>query len=401
MSTPTQTSIVARSALQLRDSGPATVNELTHTLGLSRTSVENAMTALGDAGLIAEATAPSGRGAGRPARRFAFVADAGAVVGVDIGVASIRVAVADLAGAVTAQQTFAGVSAEQDGASKLAAVIAAVHRTLAGASVPVSRVRAIGVALPGIVDDLGRVTASVVIPEWSGIDIGSHIRQAFGCPVAVDNGVRLAAVAEHHLGVAQLVDDVLYLSVGNRIAMGLILGGRPRRGIHNAAGDIGRLAFRGLDSETGQISWRTAPTAAEVFELAREGDTAATAELDAFVTELAHGIATLVMTVDPAMIVIGGGISAAHGQLLDPLRERLPRHIGLPFTVPIAEARLGAEAAAHGALVHAFRRHAAAVYGIEGLPVPSVTPMPHDPAAEESTSPEGSDADPRPHEERQ
>ncbi|MFE6996249.1 ROK family protein [Microbacterium sp. NPDC057659] len=382
MSSPAPTPIVARAALQLRDGGAATVNELATTLGLSRTSVENAVGALGDAELIIEAPAANGRGAGRPARRYAFDAEVGAVVGVDIGAASIRVAIADLGGRVVAQQTFPGVSDERDGASKLAAVITDVRTALDDAGFPVSRVRAIGVALPGIVDDAGRVTASVVIPDWSGIDIGSHIRQAFGCPVAVDNGVRLAAVAEHHLGVAQLVDDVLYLSVGNRIAAGLILGGSPRRGIHNAAGDIGRLAFRGLNTETGQITWRAADTAAEVFELARAGDVAATAEIDAFVTELAHGIATLVLTVDPAMIVIGGGLSAAHGQLLDPLRERLQRNIGLPFQVPIAEARLGAEAAAHGALVHAFRRHSTAVYGIEGLPVPSVTPLSHDGSAD-------------------
>lgn len=381
MSNPVQTPIVARTAQQLRDGGPATVNDLAITLGLSRTSVENAVAVLGDTGLIVEATAAVGRGAGRPARRYAFDVDAGAVVGVDIAAASIRVVIADLGGTVLAQQTFAGVAEERDGASKLAAVIADVHRALGDAGLAVSRIRAIGVALPGIVDDAGRVTASVVIPDWSGIDIGSHIRQAFGCPVAVDNGVRLAAVAEHHLGVAQLVDDVLYLSVGNRIAMGLILGGRPRRGIHNAAGDIGRLAFRGIDTETGQITWRAGDTAADVFGRARGGDAAAAAEVEAFVTELAHGIATLVLTVDPAMIVIGGGLSAAHGQLLDPLRERLQRFIGLPFQVPIAEARLGADAAAHGALVHAFRRHATAVYGIEGLPVPSVTPLPMDGSA--------------------
>ena len=374
-------SIVARSALYLRDFGPATVNELSRSLELSRTSVENAVSLLSDAGAIVDAPVVNGGGAGRPARRYSFHAEAGTIVGVDIGVASVRVVLADLAGRVVAQHTYPGVAAPSDGAAKLMAVISDIRATLSAASIAASRVRAIGVSLPGIVDDSGRVTTSVVIPEWSGIDIGSQLRQAFGCPVAVDNGVRLAAVAEHHLGVAQLVDDVIYLSVGNRIAMGLILGGRPRRGIHNAAGDIGRLAFRGLDIETGQIPWRTAATAAAVFELARTGDRAAQSEIDAFVEELAHGIATLVMTVDPAMIVIGGGLSEAHGQLLDPLRAALLRHIGLPFQVPLVEARLGAEAAAHGALVHAFRRHASDVYGIDGMPVPPITPLDHEPAA--------------------
>ncbi|WP_067196334.1 ROK family transcriptional regulator [Microbacterium sp. XT11] len=385
MAVPAPLSIVARSALHLRDVGPATVSELSRSLEVSRTSVETAVGVLTQAGLVADAPLVPGGGAGRPARRYAFQSDAGAVVGVDIGVASIRVVVSDLGGAVVAQRTFDGVAGRPDGPAKLAAVIDDIRRTLADASIPASRVRTIGVSLPGIVDDAGRVTASVVIPEWSGIDIGSQLRHAFGCPVAVDNGVRLAAVAEHHLGVAQLVDDVVYLSVGNRIAMGLILGGQPRRGIHNAAGDIGRLAFRGISNETGQLLWRTAPTAAEVFALARGGDRDAQAELDAFIEELSHGIAMLIMTVDPAMVVIGGGLSEAHERLLDPLREALPRHIRLPFQVPLTEARLGAEAAAHGALVHAFRRHPGEVYGLDDMPVPPITPLPHDAAAPDTT----------------
>ncbi|MBS0022701.1 ROK family protein [Microbacterium paraoxydans] len=378
-------SIVARCALQLRDTGPATVSDLSRSLEVSRTSVENAVTVLSDSGLLVDAPAQNAGGAGRPARRYAFHAAAGTVVGIDIGVASVRVVLSDLAGVVIAQRTFPGVSAQPDGAAKLAAVLSHARGTLAAAGIAASQVRAVGVSLPGLVDDAGRVTTSVVIPEWSGIDIGAQLRQAFGCPVAVDNGVRLAAVAEHHLGVAQLVDDVIYLSVGNRIAMGLILGGRPRRGIHNAAGDIGRLAFRGLNSETGQIPWRTAPTAAEVFALAREGDRAAQDELDAFIDELAHGIATLIMTVDPAMVVIGGGLSAAHEQLLDPLRAALPGHLGLPFQVPVAEARLGAEAAAHGAVVHAFQRHPAEISGIDDMPAPPITPLPHEPATGDDT----------------
>lgn len=371
-------SIAVRVALHVRDRGSATVNEIAQTLELSRTSVENAVSALSENGLIVDAPASAGRGAGRPARRFSFDSASAYVVGVDVGVASVRVVVADLAGDVVRHESYAGVAHARDGAEKLNDVIEHIRTTLTDAAVPTSRVRAIGVSLPGIVDDSGRVVTSVVIPEWSGIDIGAQLQSAFGCPVSVDNGVRLAAVAEHHLGVAQLVDDVLYLSVGNRIAMGLIIGGRPRRGIHNAAGDIGRLAFPGLVTQTGQLTWRSGETAEEVFALARSDDPTASAELGEFVDQLSRGIATLVLTVDPAMVVIGGGLSAAHEQFLDPLREALAAHIGLPFSVPLVEARLGAEAASHGALVFAFRRHASAIYGLDGMPVPPITPLPAD-----------------------
>lgn len=368
----------ARVALHVRDGGPATVNEIAQMLDLSRTSVENAVTTLVDDGLIVAAPASPARGAGRPARRFSFDSTSGYVAGVDIGAASVRVAVSDLAGTVVRHESYTGVADARDGAEMLNAVVEHIRATLAAASIPVSRVRAIGVSLPGIVDDAGRVVASVVIPEWSGIDIGAKLKAAFGRPVAVDNGVRIAAMAEHHLGVAQLVDDVLYLSVGNRIAMGLILGGRPRRGIHNAAGDIGRLAFPGLVTHTGQLTWHSGETAEEVFTRAHAGDETASAELDRFIDQLGRGIATLVLTVDPAMVVIGGGLSAAHEQFLAPLRQSLATHIDLPFSVPLVEARLGAEAASHGALVFAFRRHAAAIYGLDGMSVPPITPLPAD-----------------------
>src|SRR5690606_22758716 len=102
--------ITVRAALHVRDRGSATVNEIAQTLELSRTSVENAMSALSEIGLVADAPAASGRGAGRPARRFSFENGSGCVVGVDIGAASVRVVIADLAGRVVAHQTFEGVA---------------------------------------------------------------------------------------------------------------------------------------------------------------------------------------------------------------------------------------------------------------------------------------------------
>ena len=101
-----QPPITARVALHLRDAAPATVNELSRCLELSRTSVENAISALIEVGLVAESPVVTSGGAGRPARQYAFSADAGVVVGVDIGVASIRVILADRSGDVVSQQTY-------------------------------------------------------------------------------------------------------------------------------------------------------------------------------------------------------------------------------------------------------------------------------------------------------
>lgn len=370
----TPLSIAARVALRLRDHGPESVNGLAAALQISRTSVENVLGSLTESGVVRRTTA-SGSGVGRPSRFYEFEHALGFVAGVDVGNASTRVVISDLLGAVLADHVGPGVAEYVDGAAKLDSVTGQIREAFARASLALERLRAVGLSLPGIVNEAGHVLTSVVIPEWSGVDIGGHLRRALGVPVAVDNGVRLAAVAEHHLGAAQLVSDVLYLSVGNRIAMGLIIDGKPRRGAHDAAGDIGRLAFPGVDPETGQILWDGGGSAAEIFGRAGAGDVEAKREVAGFVERLSRSLATLIMAIDPGKVVIGGGLSRAHEEFLRPLSDSVARHLRLPFEMPVVEARLGDEAAAHGALVLAFRRKAQEIYTIADMTVPRITPL--------------------------
>ena len=281
-----QSSTAIKAAAWLRDTGPAGITALARDLKLSRTSVENALAVLQRHDLIIEVPGRS-HGAGRPARHYAFHAAGGLVAGVDIGVHSLRVVVADLAGTTLVASTTDGVDPTLDPATQLDTVIGQLGEAISG--LDPGRLRAIGISLPGIIDRFGNVVASVIFPAWAGVDMVGELRARFGCPVIMDNGVRLATVAEHHMGSGRRFDDVLYLSVGTRIAAGMILGGYPRRGAHNVAGDIGRVAFRGLNERTGQIRWRDGRTAKEVFALARHQDAHARKELREFINELARG----------------------------------------------------------------------------------------------------------------
>ncbi|MDO5068351.1 MAG: ROK family protein [Propionibacteriaceae bacterium] len=366
-----QQAIPVRVALRLRDAEPAGITTLAHDLGLSRTSIENALSLLSSHRLVVgELGAP--KGSGRPPRQYRFQSSIGLVAGVDIGVHSIRVVVADLAGRSVSTHSFPGVDTTQAPSTQLDTVTSRLHEVLDGLGD--TQLRALGVSLPGIVDPTGRLLASVIFPAWVGFDLAEKLRSDLSCPVVIDNGVRLATVAEHHLGAGRGFDDMLYLSVGNRVAAGLILGGEPRRGAHNVAGDIGRVAFRGLDQHTGQIRWRSAASAEEVFALAEQGDQAAREELEAFIEELAHGVAGVAMAIDPAIVVVGGGMSLAGAALLDPLRQRLAAHIGPAVALPVIASRLGEQAAVHGALVAAFRDCAAQIYSVGALPPPAIIP---------------------------
>lgn len=369
-------SLPARTAVHLRDSGSATVTDLARALDISRTSVESSLAQLSAMGIVTETASPAGpRTAGRPARTYEFRSGAGVVAGIDVGTHSVRVLLADLSGTVLSRHSFPGVDTASTGAEQIDAVISHLRTALTADGMDPAALRAIGVSLPGIVDVSGRVLTSVIIPGWASIDLPAQFQGAFGCPLAIDNGVRLAALAEHHLGAARLVDDVLYVSVGTRVAAGAILGGLARRGSHNVAGDIGRLAVSQSDPTTGEIVWRTAPTGEEVAQRAASGDLDARDEIEQLIDDLGRSIALVTMALDPAIVVVGGGMSLARDAFREPLARAVARHTALPFELPIVSAALGADAAAYGAVVFAFDRCADAIHGGVALPRPRIVPL--------------------------
>lgn len=370
----TRTHHAALCALALRDHGAATIAELADRVGLSRPTVEGGLGVMADRGLVAvldEMTA-GGRGVGRPARRYSFRADAGFAVGVDVGVHRIRAAVVDLAGTVVGwhEETTTAASV---GAARMESVVQAVTHCLDHAGVAESMLVSMGVAVTGMVGPDGRLIVSRNLPDWEGVDIAGRLRERYHCQVVVDNDIRMAALAEHRLGAARLVDDVVYLFAGHRVSMGLILGGELRHGRHSAAGEIGGVAFSmSVDDAQDQLRWRSADSGAGVFRLAAGGDPAALAEVAEFTQGLATGVATVAMAIDPDVIVIGGGLSQAGGILLDPLRAAVNAAIPVPVMPSIVASEFGAEAVLLGTLVNALGASSPLLYGGDKHPEPVI-----------------------------
>lgn len=366
----------ARVAVALRDGGRATIAQLAERTGLSRPTVEAALPALRERGLVemTEEHTAGGRGAGRPARVFEFVADAGLLVGVDVGIHRLRVTVADLTGRIVAwhqrdiERCFAG-------AGRLGNVVDAVRTCFSQAGIDIDRLgslSAMAVAVSGMVGRDGRLTVSHNVPEWEGVDIGGRLQDEFGCPVAIENDMRLAALAEHRMGAARLMDDVACFFAGHRISLSLIIGGRLRRGRHGAAGEIGGSVFSIPVDDSGQLRWEAGETAEDVFRAAASGDAAARAEIDAFVCAIAPGIATVTMAVDPDVVVVGGGLSRAGDDLLRPLRAAVLAEIGVPVHPLIVQSELGAEAVVLGALALASAQTMERLYLAPDLPEPHI-----------------------------
>jgi predicted NBD/HSP70 family sugar kinase len=359
----------------MRGQPPATVTELAQRTGLSRPGADVVVRGLVAGGWV-KVVEPDGSTVGRPARRYHFNADAGYVLGVDVGGHKILVLVADLEGTVLNSHQLA-VEPDAVPERRLEAVDTAISQCLDAAKLRPEQIWAVTVGVTGPVDSTGRTTLFTPLPGWSTVSPADHLAARFNCPILVENDCKLAAVAERWKGAAQDADDIVYVLAGMRTGAGLILDGTLRRGYGGAAGEIGALkAVRWLSAPSHLENCPGMPAdvhpndkAAWVFEHARAGDRAASAALRRYVKDLAVGTAALVLALDPQVVVIGGGYSRSADLIIDPLHQELAR---LCLRVPeIRASDLGADSVALGAVRLALDGIDARLF-TDGMPAPLV-----------------------------
>ncbi|MEU6390476.1 ROK family transcriptional regulator [Streptomyces sp. NPDC046939] len=347
------TAVVLRA---LRRESPQTVSALAAGTGLSRPTVEALVEELSGQGWIAETDAPAaGRAPGRPARRFRFRAEAGHVVGVDIGLRKLVLLLARLDGEVVARHREE-FPAELPGAERIELLRSRLRRFVRDEGLGPDDVWAVGVGVPGMVDDTGRIL-SVVVPDWTDLDLARRLADDVPCRVLVENDVNLAVLAEHWRGAAVLADDVACVLVGRRISCGVMIDGKLHRGRRGGAGELGILPQLGLDEAGKTLVWggerRDGESGSDALARAvRAGDPAALDVLDRYLAGVAPGIAALVLALDPELLVLSGALAPV-GPPLGPL---LTEHLRpLTLHVPrIAVSTLGREGVALGAVRRAL-----------------------------------------------
>ncbi|WP_354643730.1 ROK family protein [Kitasatospora camelliae] len=340
----------------LRDGQSVTLTQLVGDTGLSRPTVEGVIEGLVESGLVAEVEHGQDGGGrrGRPARWFRFRAEAGHVLGVEVGVHDVRVVLADLAGEVVGGHAKP-VDETLDPEERLGVVRTTVAEVLRKAGVSRDSLWAVAVGTPGIVDAEGTVRLGTAMPGWTGLDLGARLRRSFRCPVVIENDANLAAIAEHWKGAAVGKGDVVFVMAGLSPGAGSLINGRLHRGYGGAAGEIGALHLLGQEATPERLLSTTGKpldpldeaAVARVLRLAREGDEVARVATDRFLRRLVHDVAALVLALDPQLVVVGGWAAGLDG-VLEPLREQLALYC---LRAPeVALAALGTEVVAMGAL---------------------------------------------------
>jgi predicted NBD/HSP70 family sugar kinase len=352
--------INAQSVLaELLRHGPMSGTDLMAATALSRPTVHIVCDDLIARGWVVELERRRPDDASRPGRRarvYAPRADGGYVVGVDMGVSTVRAAVADLRGTVVGETAVPVPDPLLPGPDRVARTREVAAAALRAAGVAPAHVLAAALGVPAPVGPDGHAVAlEEYLPGFAGIDLRAAFHPLLDVPPLLDNDANLAVLGERWLGAATGADDAVLLLAGERFGSGICVGGHLVRGHVGSAGEMGFLglvAGVGSTDGIGRLARRLGRQAAagparslreraggdpgrvraeDVFDLARDGDPAALAVLDAVAERAARVLAILMSLLDPEVIVVGGAVAEAGDVLLGALTAAL-RHRGNPVS---------------------------------------------------------------------
>jgi glucokinase len=215
---------------------------------------------------------------------------------------------------------------------------------------------AVGVGVPGLVDDEGVILRFPNFPGWDQLHLASALRRRLGLPIVIENDANAAAVAERVAGSARNSDDYVFVTLGTGIGSGIILGGRIYRGTHGKAAELGHVKVvaggrlcgcgaRGCVEQyaSGTALARDALAAVEagrlpgpengeeitpawLHRLARKGHHGAREIYAVAADYLGLALAGVVNLMDITVFFIGGGVAGAFDLFQPALQEAIRRH---------------------------------------------------------------------------
>ena len=249
-------------------------------------------------------------------------------------------------------------------------------------------ITAVGVGAAGYIDKARAVVLFSPNLAWRNVDLKAELEERIDLPVVIENDANAAAWGEFRFGAGHDVEDLLLVTVGTGVGGGVVLDGSLYRGAFGVGAEIGhmRVVPHGILCGCGKLGCfeqyasgsalvrdtRAAasrlPEAAGLLarvggdpelitgpvitRAAQEGDDFAIERLAELGTWLGAGIASLTEILDPAVVVVGGGVSEADGLLLEPTRASFLAQLAAREHRPaleIRKARLGNKAGLIGA----------------------------------------------------
>lgn len=332
--------------------GPIARVEIARKLSLSPATVTAVTRELTRERLVREVDQAPSNG-GRPAILLGLIAEAAHAIGCKISPDRLTAVHVDLAGEPLEYEERAFDATAPAAIDRLGAIVAELSETW---SRPGSRLLGIGLGLPGIVDSQQGIVEAPIL-GWPAVPLVRLLQDRLRVPVLIDNDVNTLAVSERLYGRGRYRDNVLTVTIGRGVGLGIVAGGVIQRGHRGGAGEFGHLTMveGGPKCECGNRGCLEALIAdpalvdqaiaaglvapgtsvvdgtAALLRLAAAGDSAARLIYERAGALLGRAVAGLVSIFSPELVIIGGEGTVAWAHVGDAFDRSLRAHVFPPL----------------------------------------------------------------------
>ena len=312
--------------------------------GLNKGTVSSLVSELLDEKLINESGPGKSSGGRRPVILH-FNKIAGFSLGIDLGVNYILGILTDLQGNIIQEETvyFNHLSYEEI-INKLFAII---DHLIAQSPESEYGIVGMGIGVPGTVSKDGEILLAPNL-DWKNVNLKTVLQDKYRIPIIIENEANAGAHGEKQFGVGKAFDNIVYVSVGMGIGVGLILNGKIYKGNHGFSGELGHMTIEvnGLECRCGnngcwelyaseqalvasakQLQNTTDSNEDISFEdlcqQAENGEKETVELFEKIGAYLGVGINNIINTFNPQQVIIGNRIASAKEWIQDPLNNRI------------------------------------------------------------------------------
>ena len=279
------------------------------------------------------------------------------IIGIDLGGTSVKLAILTTAGDIQEKWSIK-TNILDEGSHIVPDIIESIKHRFETHGLTKEDFLGIGMGSPGVIDPEAGTVIGAYNLNWKTLQlVKEQFEAALGLPFFIDNDANVAALGEQWVGAGENNPDVVFMTLGTGVGGGVIASGNLIRGVKGAGGELGHITvdfdapfactcgkkgcLETVASATGivNLTRRYAEeyagdaklkqmiddgqevTAKDVFDLAKEGDDLALIVYRHFSDYLGVACANIAAVLNPAYIVLGGGVSAAGEFLLEGVRK--------------------------------------------------------------------------------
>lgn len=279
------------------------------------------------------------------------------IIGIDLGGTSAKLAILTKEGEIQRKWSVE-TNILNDGVSIVPDIIDSIKEQFNLLNLTAADFYGIGMGSPGKVDAANKTVIGAYNLNWSTLqEVGKLFDEAFGLPFFIDNDANVAALGEQWKGAGNGEPDVVMFTLGTGVGGGIVINHQLVRGVGGTAGEVGhivvdpdhgyectcgnvgcletvasatgivRLArhysneFSGDSTIKSRIDSGDSVTARDIFDAAKEGDKFSEHVVQQFAKYLGIATSHIANILNPSIIVIGGGVSAAGNYLKEKIEK--------------------------------------------------------------------------------